>query len=222
MVDDPLQSNPSSLTTEAIARAITAQRDWTDAQLEVLRERFRGIDRATEVLNEIVTRVPTDVQREVGRLQELSSHQFAALQDLTVARFGAVSQQFVERDARFEAVAQRFAERDARAESEARANKTAIDAAFAAQKELVKQQGDSDQKAIDKAERATAETINKLTQLFATETRALSERLDDVKERLSAVEQQKAGGREANAGMFAVAAFILVLLSIGTVVFALL
>lgn len=195
--------DPSVLTTEAVTRAARAERDYVDGQIAVLSERLDGIDKATVVLNEIVTRVPTETQREVGRLEQLTRELFRS-------------------------VDQRFTERDARAQREAELSATAVAAALEAQKSAAEQQTKFSQLAIDKSERSTAETIQKLAQLFSTEGRGLAEKIDDVKNliggldrRLTSVEQQKVGGREANASMYALGGFILVLLTIAGTIFAL-
>src|SRR5664279_5714778 len=119
--------DPSSLSTRAIERAVDAERDYADAQLEVLRERLRGIDKATEVLSGTVTRTPTEIQKEVTHLRELTEEQLRSIQV-------------------------QFRERDTRQERESKDNKVAVDAAFAAQKEAAAKQDEANAKAIDKSE----------------------------------------------------------------------
>ncbi len=58
------------MTDDENTRLHTAQRDYVDARFGAMDERFRGIDRATKVLNETVTRTPTDIQKAVANLQE--------------------------------------------------------------------------------------------------------------------------------------------------------
>jgi len=129
--------DPSSLTTEALIRAVAAERDYVDGRINVILERLRGIDVATELLNETVTRTPTDITKEITHLRELMEVQFRS-------------------------VHLQFAERDTRQERESRDNKVAVDAAFAAQKEAAAKQDEGNQKSIDKSERSTSETIAKL------------------------------------------------------------
>lgn len=163
--------DPSVLTTDAILRAVQAERDWVTAQVDVLRERLHGIDRATEVLSQTINRTPTEIQKEVTHLRELSNE-------------------------RFESVALQFKERDTRQEREARDNKVAVDAAFAAQKEAAAKQNESNTLAISKSEASTAETITKLAELFRSTTDALSDKIDDVKLRLVTIESLKLGNLE--------------------------
>jgi cation transport regulator ChaB len=164
--------DPTFLTTEALARGLASERDYVDGQLDVLRERLRGIDIATRLLNETVNRVPTDVQREVSHLRELDEEKFSSVQ-------------------------KQFAERDTRSERESKDNKVAVDAAFAAQKEAAAKQDESNLKAIDKSEKATTETIKTLQDLFQTSVRALSDKIDDLKERVGKIESTRQGAGEA-------------------------
>lgn len=63
--------DPSTATMDAITRSASAMRDYVNGQIAVLVQRLNDIDRATELLNETVNRVPTEVQKEVGHLKEL-------------------------------------------------------------------------------------------------------------------------------------------------------
>jgi hypothetical protein len=168
MENSPPVPDPTILTTEALGRAMSSMRDYVDGQLGIRDERFRGIDTATRVLNETVNRVPTDMQQEIGHIREVM-------------------------DEKFSSVGMRFVERDTRSERESRDNKVAVDAAFAAQKEAASEQNKSNTLAISKSEMATAETLNKLAELVATQLSALSEKVDDLKERVTRAESNAEG-----------------------------
>ena len=167
--------DPTTLTTAALIQAVGAERDFVVGQIKVLDERLRGMDRATELLNETVHRVPTEMQEAIRHLEGLV-------------------------DERFKSVALQFLERDTRSERESRDNKVAVDAAFAAQKEAAAKQDEANQKAIDKSEKATGETITKLGELFQTSTKSLEDKIDDLKTRVGTTESninginQRVGG----------------------------
>ncbi len=72
----------------------------------------------------------------------------------------------------------------------------AVDAAFAAQKEAAAKQDEGNAKAIDKSERATAETIKTNQDLNKATTDGMSKSLDEVKERLTRIESAKVGATE--------------------------
>jgi chromosome segregation ATPase len=152
-------ADPSVRSSEAIRTAVNAERDYVNGQVSILQARLNGMDEATKVLHETVTRTPTDIQQAVGHLKELHNE-------------------------RFESVATQFKERDTRSERESRDNKVAVDAAFAAQKEAASEQNKSNTLAISKSEEATKETLATLAELFRTEIAALAARNDDLKDRL--------------------------------------
>jgi len=155
--------DPTALTTDAVQQAVRVSKDYTDGRVSVIVERLSGIDRATELLNSTVTRVPTEVQKEVAHLQGLMETQFSAVEDILQEKFASVQTQ--------------FSERDTRAERESRDNKIAVDAAFAAQKEVAAKQDESNARAIEKSERGFEKNLD-----------ALSDKIDDLKERLGAFE----------------------------------
>jgi hypothetical protein len=183
-------ADPSVLTTQQLERGLSSAAANAEAKRAVLHEqisavervlvervkaveqvyaqRIDDIDRATEVLNEQVNRVPTDVQQAVGHLKELVDEKFAS-------------------------VAKQFLERDTRSERESRDNKVAVDAAFAAQKEAASEQNKSNTLAIDKSEKATAETLAKQADLFKSTTDAQLGQITDLKERLSRIESALTG-----------------------------
>lgn len=138
---------------------------------EIFEARLDAMDKATELLSETVNRVPTETQREVGNLRNVVAEQFRS-------------------------VDKQFAERDIRSEREARDNRTAVDAAFAAQKEAAAEQNKANTTAINKSEAATAETIGKLAELFESRTEGLREQLNDLKLAQRALESGRSGATE--------------------------
>jgi transglutaminase/protease-like cytokinesis protein 3 len=130
-------------------------------------------------------------------------------------------------DERLASVGTQFAERDTRSERESRDNKVAVDAAFAAQKEAASEQNKSNTLAISKSEAATSETINKLSELFRTTTDGLASSILDVKDQVRDIRASKSGAAEAVsakrqdwAAVYGLAAFLLVLLMIGSILAA--
>ena len=59
-----------------IQREVGAERDYTNGQIEKLEERLDGIDKATELLSETVNRTPTEIQKQIGHLRELTYEKF--------------------------------------------------------------------------------------------------------------------------------------------------
>lgn len=61
-------------------------RDLLNAEVDVLRQRLSAMDKATELLNEQVTQVPTDVDKQVGNLKELHAEKFDSVKESFVQR----------------------------------------------------------------------------------------------------------------------------------------
>lgn len=106
-------------------------------------------------------------------------------------------------DERFRSVAVQFVERDIRSERENRDNKVAVEAAFAAAKEAASEQNKSSALAIDKSEKATAETLAKQADLFKSTTDALLLQITDLKERVARSEAVKIGSTETKGSISA-------------------
>lgn len=145
--------DPTVLTTDNLRREIAHLTELVETQLAIRDQRMDAIDEATKLRSDAITHIGDSVAGKVLHERELTEERFAS-------------------------VAQQFTERDTRSEREARDNKVAVDAAFAAQKEAATKQDEANQKAIDKSEVATAEKINKLEQLFKTTTDALDGKID--------------------------------------------
>lgn len=163
--------DPTIATKDAVALAVTAERDYVDGQLEVLRERLAGIDRATELRLGGIEGIPQQIEEKVRHLADLM-------------------------DEKFESVQTQFKERDTRSEREARDNKLAVDAAFAAQEKQAVAQQDANTEKIDKSERSTSDTIKTNQELSRATTDALTKSLDEVKLTVAALVAAKAGVTE--------------------------
>lgn len=155
--------DPTILTTEQLIRAIGNERDLTDAQLDVIRERLDAIDKATVLLNETVTRVPTAMQTEIGHLGQVVDQRFASV------------------DQRFE----------------------------------------SNDVAIHKEARTTADALATQAELFRSTTDGLQNQVLDLKDRLNRIDGMKAGGQAVYVALYALAAFVLTVVSIAATVLAL-
>lgn len=160
--------DPTILTTSLVEKALEGEEKRVDGLLDTLRERLDGIDTATLLRLQAVDHIPDQIDEKVSNLGALTAEKFSS-------------------------VDQRFNERDIRSEREARDNKVAVDAAFAAQKEAAAKQDEGNQKAIDKSEKATTESINKLAELFATSNAAIADKITDVSRRVDRIESLSIG-----------------------------
>ena len=163
--------DPTELTARAVADAVDRMREYVDGKVAQIETRLDGADTATTLRLEVIDALPAQIVREVSHLELLH-------------------------DEKFRSVDQRFTERDIRSEREARDNKVAVDAAFAAQKEAAAKQDEANAKAIDKSEKATAETIKTNQELSRSVTDGLTKDTDSLKLAVSRIESQKVGATE--------------------------
>ncbi|MEP7114559.1 MAG: hypothetical protein ABI862_14935 [Ilumatobacteraceae bacterium] len=178
-VEPGLRRDPTVATNEAVERAMISERDYVDGVVHALKERLDGMDKATMLRLALIDHMPAMIDEKIGHSVTLTTERFAS-------------------------VATQFKERDTRSERESRDNKVAVDAAFAAQKEAAAKQDEANQKSIDKSEKATNESINKLGAAGEAANRALGDKLDDIKDRLvrledrtTKIEATKVGGQES-------------------------
>jgi uncharacterized protein YicC (UPF0701 family) len=94
-------------------------------------------------------------------------------------------------------------------------------AALTSAKELVAQQTQASERAINTANTATAEQLKQLSVTRNSENTALRTSLSDLKERVDRIEASGAGAAAAMGRLYAAAGFILVLLSIAAIAFGL-
>lgn len=179
--------DPTILTTQQLVREIAASREILEAKYDT---RLAAMDTATE-LNKLATDgIPRMVADRVAALEKVINEKFAGIQT-------------------------QFKERDIRAEREARDNKVAVDAAFAAQKEAAAKQDEANAKAIDKSERATTETIKTNQELSLSKIDALTSQVSDLKLSVVALNTNEQGHIETKSqNNFVVGLIITVVLAL--------
>ena len=70
--------DPTLLTDQAIAKAIAAQRDWIQGQLDVRDERLGGIDEATKLRLGAFDDIPSRIDEKVKTIADLTTERFVA------------------------------------------------------------------------------------------------------------------------------------------------
>jgi len=174
--------DPTVLTTRQLLREIEILRGSIDDKVEArhreaaaLKEllfvRIDAIERATALRARVIDDLPADNARQIGHLRELM-------------------------DERFVSIGVQFEERDTRSEREARDNKLAVAAAFAAQEKQAVAQNESNALAISKSESATAETIKTNQELGKSTTDAQGKTLDEIKGQVTTILASGVGAHE--------------------------
>jgi tetrahydromethanopterin S-methyltransferase subunit F len=179
--------DPTVLTTAALAREVTSLK-------ELIFTRLDGMDKAVELFNENITRVPTDTDKQILHLKEFHGETFKIYDE----RFKVHTE-------KFSAIEGQFSERDVRTQQVAELNQKAIDAALQAAKEAVGKQNDSFTSATSKQEAAFTKQIDQMGTLIQTTTGAINDKIDDIKSRLTIIEGRDTGSHSTlgSAGMIA-------------------
>jgi hypothetical protein len=165
---DEQRQDPSALTTAQTVREIAALK-------ELITTRLEAMDKAIVLFSDNLTRVPTDVDKQVGNLKELHDERFKRVD----TKFGGIQTQFMERDSR--------------TEQNAKDSKVAIDAALQAAKESVAETNRSSALAIAKSETATTKQIDQQGLTLQSIQAALNDKIDDLRTRLTGFEGRGQG-----------------------------
>lgn len=132
--------------------------------------RLDAMDKATALQHENLSRVPTEMDRQVQHLREVLI--------VKIGEVAAVSGQ------RFERIDNQFVERDKRSDQAAMSGQKAIDAGLLTQKEAAAENTKSMTAAINKSEAAFAEAIKQLQTLSQSESKATNDKIAVVVSRI--------------------------------------
>ena len=207
--------DPTAMTTAALQREIASLKELVDTRLN-------DMDKAQELFDANLNRVPSDVDKQIqhlkafhgARLDELSAS-IGLKTDVLVERFRGMdlavkileesrdkfTVQVNEKinslkdvhDEKFLSIGTQFKERDVRTEQSSKDSKVAVDAALQAAKEAVGEQNKSSSSAIAKSEAATAKQIDQIMQLIQTGNKAVDDKIGDIKDRITRLEGLKEG-----------------------------
>ncbi len=161
-------NDPSVLTTESQIRADEALEKYLAARINAVEQTLAGLART-------VDSIPAERVADLRRLQELVDVKLSV------------------HEQKFASIALQFEERDVRSVQSSTADRTAIAAALQAAKEAVGEQNKSSSEAIRKSEAATTRQIEQQAVLISNTSNNLTDKIDDVKERLTIIEGQKQG-----------------------------
>jgi len=182
-IERSLVSDPTALTTQMVWREIASVE-------RLLSERILSIERSIDIAHQDLVRVPTEVQKQIGYLKELTDEKLQSATKVHAAYEALVKE-------KFESIATQFLERDSRMQESARSSKLAVDAALQASKEAVSEQNRSTSLAASKSESAFSEQIKAQAQLINTTFNSLDGKLGDLKERITRLESLDAGAAGA-------------------------
>jgi len=153
---------------------------------EILEARLAGTDRIVTLLRDDLTHLSGLIDEKITAVRQVHEEKFASVQT-------------------------QFRERDVRTEQSSKDSKVAVDAALQAAKEAVGAQNTSNSVAIAKSEAATAKQIDQMALLIATGNKAVDDKFDDLKERMTRFEGRDAGSLITTSGHQTSQSFLLAL-----------
>lgn len=157
-------TDPTSLTTAQLLREIGSLKELVFTRLDAIEE---GI----KVAHQDLVRVPTEIQEQIGSLKELLETKIEKGAELKEEKFKNIDRQF-------QSIEQ------ARIEHK---NDTAnaVDKAFGAAKEAVKEQNTANNIAISKSETAMNKQMDQQSEIIKQLTKNFDEKIADLKERVT-------------------------------------
>jgi hypothetical protein len=234
--DGKIRTDPTILTTRQLVREIASLK-------ELIFTRLDGMDKAISLFNENITRVPTDTDKQIQHLKELhevrfeeSHSEIESVRQVEDARIDGMDKAIIllqniadklparidekivalrsVHEEKFSSIQTQFRERDVRTEQSSKDSKVAVDAALQAAKEAVGEQNKSSALAIAKSEASTTKQIDQMGQLIQSGNKAVDDKFNDVKERVTRIEGMGEGKHATGAFMFSILAALVSMASL--------
>jgi hypothetical protein len=195
--------DPSLLTTDQLRRELAALRD-------TLETRLNAMDKASILLHDNLSLVPTGTDKQISHLKELHEAKIDAVGtnfhgQLTAAAAG-IEKQFVERDVRSKAAEL--------------AAQVAVGAALQAQKESANAMNESNAVAVAKAEATTVKQIDGILALLTSNTKNTDDKIAVINARLDRDEGANRGHNSSQTSLLAIMAVIISIIVGGFAIFS--
>jgi cation transport regulator ChaB len=136
--------------------------------LKLVETRLDGMDKAQELFKDDLTRVPTELDKEISHLKDLYEEKFRSIET-------------------------QFRERDTRTEQISKQSEVAINAALQAAKEAVEKQNQSSALAISKSEVSFTKQFDQIGDRISAAVKSTDDKFTDLKDRITMLEGQKKG-----------------------------
>jgi hypothetical protein len=191
-VEDNRKPDPTTLTTDALLREIGHLEKQISTRLDAM-------DRAVDVFKADLVRFPTELDRRLIQLKELTDEKIEGI------------------GIQFDGVEKRFLERDIRVNQSTESGKVALAAALAAQKEASSDHITSLSLAIGKSEQHTITQLEQQRTVLISVEKTLSDKITDVSDRMNRWEGVGSGKGLISTPLWAMAASVLTALMIAGV-----
>lgn len=186
--------DPTERTEQRLLREIGAVRELFETQLsgqnatfiskfDGVLARFEGNDKAIRLLQDIADKFPCRIDEKILALEKVHDQKFLALEKTSEEKFKGVQKQ--------------FEERDVRTDTSRVSDKTAVDAALAAQEKSFSKQGETFSDATAKTEQQFTKQMDQMRELHQTEIKGLQAQFNDLKDRFNRGEGRSEGTDKA-------------------------
>jgi hypothetical protein len=228
--------DPTLLTTAALTREISALKELVVTRLDAM-------DKAQSLFETNLTRVPTDIDKQLSHLKELHASRFIQSDasigaqagmlgtrldgmDKAVTLIQDIADKFPARidekirglkdvhEEKFSSIQVQFRERDVRSEQSSKDSKVAVDAALQAAKEAVGEQNKSSALAISKSEASTIKQIDQMNVMIQAGFKSVDDKFDDIKERITRIEGKDVGVTTTKTTTQATSSFVVAIIGL--------
>lgn len=149
------------------------------ARFEGVRTRFEAMDKAIRLLQDISDKFPDRIDEKILALRDVLEQKVITLGETSAEKFLGVQKQ--------------FDERDVRTDTSRVSDKTAVDAALAAQEKSFSKQGETFSEATAKSEESFTKQIDQMGALHRTAIEGLQAQFNDLKDRFNRGEGRSEG-----------------------------
>lgn len=176
-------TDPSALATQALWREVAHLKELLTAVLDANQS---GIHKEIGLVRDVIeTRM--DANDRAVRLLQDGADRFPQLIDEKITALREVH------DEKFDSVQKQFDERDVRTDTSRVSDKTAVDAALAAQEKSFSKQGETFSEATAKSEESFTKQIDQMSALHRSAIEGLQAQFNDLKDRFNRGEGRTEG-----------------------------
>lgn len=184
---DSSSTDPSALATQALWREVAHLKELLTTVQDA---NHAGIHKEIGLVRDVIeTRM--DANDRAVRLLQDGADRFPALIDEKITALRAVH------DEKFDSVQKQFDERDVRTDTSRVSDKTAVDAALAAQEKSFSKQGETFSEATAKSEESFTKQIDQMSALHRSAVEGLQGQFNDLKDRFNRGEGRSEGTEKA-------------------------
>lgn len=180
--------DPTELTDKAIAKLKEQLEQFIQGKITNLETRLDGMDTATDLNKAATDKIPCLISEKVKASHDFLTEKISGLKELTLSLVQGIN---TLKEEKFKELHERLTMVEKHRVEAKQDDASALTAALSAAKEAVSEQNKSNALAITKSETSTMKTLDGINATILTATRALDDKINDLKGRLDRGEGQK-------------------------------